>query len=102
MYVYACGVCVWEEGLTLAELGLGVAASAAGLLLLVEGDAPAPPATRVGLGVALTKAARTLGLLAWAIITCVSHPPHPPQAIPHTAGARVPPRQLTILAYTTR
>lgn len=38
---------------TLANLGLRKAAGPTGLLLLVESDAPAPPAARVGFGVTL-------------------------------------------------
>lgn len=40
---------------TLANLGLREAAGPTGLLLLVESDAPAPPAARVRFGVTLTE-----------------------------------------------
>lgn len=52
----------WGWVLTLADLGGGEAAAGADLLLLVEGHTAATTAARVGLVVALTKAARTLGL----------------------------------------
>lgn len=56
--------CLTPTPLTLADAGRGVAARAAGALLDVEGAAAAAAAQGVRLGVAQTKAARTLAALA--------------------------------------